>query len=291
MRTVIFWASLALACGNEPTDERRADDVPLEVTYIANEGFMIESGAHKVLVDALFGREELEWCHVPTEEAREKLAAAREPFGDVDLVLVTHAHVDHFDPALVLSHLSNNPNALLIAPREAVVRLREQPAWTAGYGSRVEEIALELHATKSLSHAGIEVDVHRVRHGFYPEEDPETGEVRNRHERVEQLAFVVRLSGASFLHLGDAFLHENRAFFTDERFTNGAIDLVFLEGWTAESLEILEKLLAPQHVVLMHLPPQPEAVERIVSALAEVLPDAVAFRTRMDRRRFVVALE
>ena len=36
----------------------------VEVTYLANEGFLIEAGAKKILIDALFDGETIDWCHL-----------------------------------------------------------------------------------------------------------------------------------------------------------------------------------------------------------------------------------
>ncbi|MFH0945559.1 MAG: MBL fold metallo-hydrolase [Planctomycetota bacterium] len=291
MKLFWVWGLVPLASGCHATEVRPSKERFLDVTYVANEGFLIESAGRKVLVDALFGDDEINWCHVPSSETREHLAAASAPFAGVNLVLVSHRHVDHFNSGLVLAHLKSNPDARLVAPREAVLRLREDPAWSPHFEGQIEEIALELYETKSLSSDGIGLDVHRVRHGFYPDEDPETGEIRNRHETVEQLVFVLELGGARIVHLGDAFLHENREFFESERFSAPAIDLVFLEGLTTESLAILEQRLAPQHVVMMHLPQDPETIDRIAGSLAEAVPAAVVFRSRMQGRRFVISRE
>ena len=287
MKSWMAWALTVLTCGCSSARVSPETAVVLDVTYVANEGFLIESGPRKVLVDALFGGEELDWCQVPDAGTLDRLAGARPPFDGVRLVLVTHDHVDHFEPGLVLEHLESNPRAHLGAPRLAVRRLRAEPAWRVAYEDRIEEVALDLFESSSLTIDGIRVLAHRVRHGFYPIEDQATGEVRDKHADVEQLVYVLELDGARVLHLGDAFLRENREYFEGPRIFGG-MDLVFLEGLDPESLGILERQLAPQEIVVMHLPADPEQIDRIADRLEEVVPGAVVFREPMESRRFAI---
>jgi hypothetical protein len=39
----------------------------VEVTYAANEGFVIKVGDKKILIDALFGDKDYGFCEIPTE--------------------------------------------------------------------------------------------------------------------------------------------------------------------------------------------------------------------------------
>jgi len=57
------------------------------------------------------------------------LAAILKAAGDrpITHILVTHAHVDHFDPELVLRHLAANPGAVVVAPPPAAARTSRRP--------------------------------------------------------------------------------------------------------------------------------------------------------------------
>ncbi len=258
----------------------------VQVTYIANEGYLLEAGEDSVLVDALFGNETVDWCHVPPPETLARMESAQPPFDGVDLVLVTHAHVDHFAPGRVLRHLEANPDAMLVVPPQGLEPLTEEPAWSEEYHDRIEVLDLELFESSRLTVRGIELEVHRVRHCYYPETDPATGETRSRHERVEQLVYAFDVGDLTVLHLGDSIIAENREYFEGPRFEPGEIDLVFMEGWSPESLEILQAELAPRHVVFMHLPAEPELIERLAEALTAGVPGSVVFRKPLETRCF-----
>jgi dipeptidyl aminopeptidase/acylaminoacyl peptidase len=159
---------------------------PLVVTYIANEGFMIQGGGKKVLIDALV-------ASIPpaTEQTLKAITEGRDPFNDVDLILATHQHADHFDPASLIACLRSNPKARLIAPAQAVDLMRSIDGF-AGIEKQIQEIKGEPGAREQVSHNEIAVDVLCLNHEHLPQ--------------VRNLAFAVELGGARFLHMGDAFI-------------------------------------------------------------------------------------
>ena len=55
---------------------------------------------------------------------RASLEGARAPYADVDAILITHWHEDHFSPNAVAAHLSSNPRAILVSSTEVVGRVR-----------------------------------------------------------------------------------------------------------------------------------------------------------------------
>ena len=89
----------------------------LKVTYVANEGFLIESQTKKVLIDVIFNTGFGQYL-VATKDIQKKLHKALPLFNDVDLVLVTHKHADHFEQVSVGRHLINNSNVYLFCPLE-----------------------------------------------------------------------------------------------------------------------------------------------------------------------------
>ena len=72
----------------------------LDLTNIGNAGFMMQAGGKKVLVDALF--EGSTDVLGPSPELLSQMMDAHGPFADVDLLMVTHPHGDHFNPKLVV---------------------------------------------------------------------------------------------------------------------------------------------------------------------------------------------
>jgi L-ascorbate metabolism protein UlaG (beta-lactamase superfamily) len=255
---------------------------PVKVTYLACEGFLIESGSKKVLIDGLFDDETINYCHLHSAETQAKLRRAEPPFDDIDLILVTHGHRDHFSADPVLEHMAANPDSIFIGPHQAVKQFGEERP------DRIVEVYLAPFESRELGFSGIGIQAHRLHHSEYMVKDPTTGEEVNRHRDVENLAYLIEVYGIRVLHVGDAVLPPNREHLESEGFPKGKIDLVFLEffDWSEETVEILESM-EPDHIVFMHLPPQPEQIEQYASHLAQKFPNAVVFREPLESSLFL----
>jgi Predicted Zn-dependent hydrolases of the beta-lactamase fold len=68
----------------------------LQVTYIANEGYMLKTKHHKILIDALF-TDGYAYFATPSKESLDKIMNAEAPFDSVNLCFLTHYHKDHSD--------------------------------------------------------------------------------------------------------------------------------------------------------------------------------------------------
>lgn len=108
------------------TEESILDKITSDVyiTFIANCGFLIESGGKKILVDALWRNSPQYSSPSISTETLELMEKALPPFDDVDLILTTHIHWDHFDQNSVRNHMENNPNAVFVSTLEAVNLLK-----------------------------------------------------------------------------------------------------------------------------------------------------------------------
>ena len=68
-----------------------------EVTYISNEGFLFEIDGKKVLIDALFDEIKGNWCDSPSDSIIDLMKNSKHPFDSIDIVAITHKHIDHFN--------------------------------------------------------------------------------------------------------------------------------------------------------------------------------------------------
>lgn len=264
-----------------------APDPPsTKVTYIANEGFLIQVGAKKILIDAMFNDMTINYAHVPTPETLKREEKAEPPFNDIDLILVTHMHRDHFAADPVLHHLASNPKGVLLAPPQAVDLLTESDENLERFGDRIKKLNLDLYQSTELTVRGIRVEAHRLRHSPYMVKDEKTGESHNRHEGIENIVYLIEVGGVKFFHVGDAILSQDATYFTDENFPKQKVTVAFLEyfDWSEETKEILQDRMSPDHVVFMHLPPQKEQIEKIARRVAEIYPNAFVFREPMETR-------
>jgi len=256
----------------------------MHVTYVANAGFVVSAGGKKVLVDGLFGHWEWDWCDVPPLDAVAHMREAKGPFDGVDVVLITHAHADHFDPEIVAQYLAESPSCILIAPRQAVERLTALENWER-IQRRVTAPMLEPGDSAEILANGVSVRVWRLAHGPYMEEDPATGAPRNRHEAVEHFVFRVSLGVERFFHTGDWMWHDRREpnpLAEDD----SPADVTFVGPGAYEALlpaGLHSAAWASRRVVLMHLQPGGR-LEAEDPAMTTAFLHAVRFVSPMETR-------
>ena len=101
----------------------------IKIVYIANEGYLIEIGGKKILIDALH-------AGVSPEQVA-KMTSAEPPFDKVDIILATHSHADHFNPDLVAKHMDTNTRAVFLSNDEAASHVR---AYISDFASAAERI-------------------------------------------------------------------------------------------------------------------------------------------------------
>jgi L-ascorbate metabolism protein UlaG (beta-lactamase superfamily)/putative hemolysin len=152
---------------------KRDNDAGVKVTFIGNAGFMITTRHKKILIDALFQGWEHEYL-LP-EDIQNSLALAQPPFDNVDLILVSHSHRDHFSHNLVRQHLENDPNTVFASQSKIsslfsslpnqVLSLDPAPGEPVQMdidGIQVESIALS-HGTGQPSNTGFVITVDGIK--------------------------------------------------------------------------------------------------------------------------------
>jgi L-ascorbate metabolism protein UlaG (beta-lactamase superfamily) len=267
--------SLVAGCATLPPEVR--------VTYIANEGFLLQAGPHKIIVDGLFGDGRIDFCDVPAPELLTRVEQGVPPFTDIDLVLVTHAHVDHFDAASVSRFLKNHRQCKVVCPGQVRGAIQDTMPDYAAIRDQVVVPAAGLDGGIDLTINRMKVRALPLRHGSYMVKDETSGTEYDLHEKVEHLAYLIELSGRRILHVGDASLRTNR-----ERLTRLGVplDIAFVEGYdiSQESLHLMATDLKPKHVVYVHLPRQDR--QKLIDAITARNPTGTIFTEPLEERTF-----
>lgn len=275
----------------EPED--KAPEVSVVITYIANEGFLIESDSNKILIDALFGEEPYSFCDNPTEAAIQDMVKARGEFKDVDLVAVTHSHRDHFYAPFVAGHMASNPASRFISCQQSVELLSETEEYES-VSKRVMEITPDslLYIDTRINDIGVRI--YRLAHGPYLVEDPKTGKSINRHRHVQNLGFLFDLGGFKVFHCGDSSprcLEDYEHFRLDQEGIDVAImGRGFLASSTGFGVEILRDLVKAEHLILMHIHHEQNPYYlQMANQVKDEIPSVTIFESRMDSKTFSTA--
>lgn len=243
-----------------------ATDAPgVDVVFLANEGVYLEGGGRAVLLDGCVREPYFEYGTVP-DDVWTKLLRAEPPFARLDLVLVSHAHRDHFQVEAARELLLARADARWVVHREIAAALADGwPRWREAE-ARVTAIAPADGEPHRHRGDGFEVELIRLPHG-------------TARTLPENLAHVVHLGGRSLVHVGDAEASAadlRRAGLTSRTFDVGLLPYWFWQGdpWRAARDALAGRL----GTIALHRPP----AER--PAAGDGAPRA--FIAALDRIRF-----
>lgn len=246
----------------EPWSPPPGNPGPVEISYIDNCGFLIVGDGKKVLIDA-------HHLAVP-EDIRKAIETARPPFDDVDLIVITHNHADHFDAGVLGRALEANPRAVVAASEQVVLDMSR--AW-AGYEAakdrlvgfkpgRGERVRVTLQ--------GIGLEALNLPHG--------TG--------AQNVGFILHLAGKKLLHTGDIL---NTGQLTPYNLREDHLDVAFFEVvWLMEKayprngIAAIINTLGAEWIVPMHPSPYRFGSEELMKSLQEQYPKSLLFRGPME---------
>lgn len=273
-------AGAQTATAPSPATATAPSTARLEVTYLANEGFLVAGAGRRVLVDALFG-DGIDGYPVVPPAMRQALEDGTPPWDGVTVALASHFHGDHFDAAAVARFLRANPGATFLSTPQAVDRLA-----AAGAGDVLARARAVLPAPGSVERVTlgeVVVEVMNLHHG-------------GGQPPVENLGFVVTLGAQRFLHLGDTEATHDE-FQPHLEFLRGT-DLALLPFWflaSAWRAEMVRDEIRPRWAVAAHLPepsaPAPyfgrwQSHQNLLQTIRRALPQVVLPATPGEVLRF-----
>lgn len=230
---------LCVACRNEK----------ITLTYIANCGFIIESADNKIIVDGLF-RFGHNRYQTPDTGVIRMITSGGEPFQGIDLILVTHTHVDHFDRRLVTACMENNPGAALICPSQAVDSLRVDSLSFLKIKDRIIQCNPDPDTSQCIRHGELEIHACRFQH---------TG--GERFADTEHLAFLISGKGGTVFHSGDIDPYKTGDYSGIRIYEhNPDIGLLNEDYSKPENAGLAAEFINARNNVAMHLPESQNAV-------------------------------
>ena len=240
------------------------DESALNITYTCNDGFIIAFHGKKILIDALFQEPRIP-CYTDSEEVA-AMTLARPPFDDVDLILVSHEHSDHFEPQIVGACLQNNPQAVLVSKGSVIDELKKRFSGFDRVRDRVRGVQLAEKESAQMKIRGIDL------------------EIINAPADVPNLGFLIHVGGLTLFHTGDSGI--NRAMvdlFQSYHLPDKRIDLAFVP-WQYLGDEwyhpLVEKGIQAKNYVPMHFVGDDAAW--VFKAVPTYYPQAILFRSKMQ---------
>lgn len=212
------------------------------LTYLANEGVVLEGKGGRIFLDAFFGEGLPDYPVVPAA-LRDSMERGLEGFAGPAAALTTHPHRDHFNPAALARYLGSNAEAIAVGPVGIAARL---DSVSPGLRARTREMAPTGAKPATFDIGWARIQALPIPHG-------------HTMRPVEHVAYLVALEGITALHLGDT--NSDPQTWPGLGLPSTGVDLALVPFWYAlddERFASLVRVSRARTVVLLHLPRTPD---------------------------------
>ena len=261
-----FLNSLSIASGALSLDS--GDKV--KVTYIANDGVMIDFQGKKVAIDAINRSGNLNGWISPSNAELTAVENGDPPYNDIDVIMITHNHGDHYSTSAVQSYLAKHPNTKLIVPS------RMKSSFSA-YANRMPNFSLQKFDRVNVILNEISIDVLRVEH---------FDQFGNDFSGVESYTYVVDMGGKKFMHTGDLDYVDSRL--GDFNLLEDSITVAFIPTFgnlvNSNNRDSLLNNVNPKHIVGLHF--LSASLSTSLSQINTIYPGADALTLPFETRKY-----
>lgn len=225
------------------------------VIYIGNDGFFIESGNYKILIDALFSGIKGNWCDQPDSDITENMINGFAPFDNISVLFITHKHLDHFNPEMTSQFMLKNKSAFLVCPLQVTDILKSTDDYIKYNDRLIDFHPADFFDSSSVAN-NIPFEVFGFRHSPYIITDTLTGEKYDRHKEIQNLGYLVDLNGFKVFHSGDDS-PANIELYNEYSISNKVINIAFIDRMflRPEGMKILGNQLNAKKYIFMHVDP------------------------------------
>lgn len=219
----------------------------IELLHIANAGFLVKCNGKRVLIDALHTHKQ-SFYETVNRRLYEDIRSGVTPFGQIDILLFTHSHADHFDSKATADFLIESKETYVVAPPDVVRLLIKENMY---YKFKERVLTCEVDDGEEaieMTILGVKIKAMRFIHQAY----------LDRGKRVldfENYGYLIDFGSKKILHVGDAEINDSN--FKNRHLAEEKIDIALL-NFPFLILEIGQKivdnLIFPSEVGYIHFP-------------------------------------
>ncbi len=270
---IVFLLVTAVCSQGKKAEVSKPDDAKnLSVKYIANEGVLISSGGKTILIDGLHREYKPDFLFPPADLLK-SLETAAMPYDKINLLLVSHLHLDHFHPQSIGLHLKNNPKAMLASSEQIIGEVAKSFADYEKIKSQIKPISHEWKKSVEYNQDGIKVRFLGLRHG---------GE---NFKWIQNFGHLIELGGKKLLHLGDADMTAEN--FSAFNLSQENIDVAFIPYWfllSENGRKLVKEQFNPKQIIAIHIPPN--EAEEVSARLKKDIPGLITFTKILEEKSF-----
>lgn len=250
-----------------------AAQADVTITQLANEGAVIESGDTRVMVDGLVAEPYAIYGGLPPA-AVSQLQSASGAFADIDLVLVSHRHHDHNQPAYSCDFMQASETARLKSSGQVIDLIREKCRDFVLNSGRIEVIAPQYFEPVTIESPDLRVTVFLLNHG------------KRKHDAIlENYGQLIEIGGMKILHIGDAAMDPTD--FERAGLDKMRLDVAMIPFWYFQpgpGAELVERFLNATVKIAVHIPPG--EMDEVVPYMEETFPSVLILQQPLQQLTF-----
>lgn len=225
----------------------------LAVTYVGNEGFLLQSSTKKVLFDALFTNGYNTFA-VPSKVVADEIMSAKAPFNDVDLCVLSHYHADHCNSELINKYLSKHQNVPFVASKPSIDFINGNCFNFVLLKKQFQIMTPEINQSVSKEVSGISIKAFGLKHLSFFKNGIDM------EENMFNVSHLLEMDGIRVFHSGDIMKNAFQDYIAANGKWTEPVDVAFLYYKLLESgesdLDYILSVMNPKFIVLMHIPPE-----------------------------------
>ena len=261
---------------NESSSNQKASSIitvdqdSITISYIGNMGVLLNANNQQVLIDGLHKKYKPEYIYPSQSDVQKLLSGKYIKNSSIDIALVTHFHQDHFNPELLKEYLVENEASIAIGPSQVTNEI-DLNSENRQLSDRIKKIPYD-DKVHSIIYEGIKIRAMKC-----PHVNP------TRHSSVQNMAYIVEISGRSILHIGDTDWDTTKAILKANNLTQKKFDAVIVPYWMLlEKSDLTEfvGLRTSGKLIATHIPPV--LSEKIKRSLVANYNNAVLFTEKSE---------
>lgn len=214
----------------------------INISLIANAGVLVEYRGVRFLLDGIHYDSRHYFSKVP-DILLEELLSGRGRFSNIDYLLFSHNHVDHFSPKHTIQYLKNNDVKSVYLPKDGEGKFQELKNFMQENGVIQKQLKMPIGSAYTYLVGGdMGITVFQCTH------------MGDQFADVENYCYLLTLGGKNILFTSDG---DYKKEYYEEILKKAHIDVLFVNPLylnTVEGRTVIMDTLKPERIIIYHIP-------------------------------------
>lgn len=239
----------------------------IKLTEVVNAGLLIEADNTKILIDGLHTIKKRVWSTID-DKLRDYIIYGNGEFKNINYLLFTHQHNDHFNLDITLEYIKNNKVDKLL-----ITELKDD---TLKNSSLLTEMKSAYNEVNTLLMGNVNITFFKSKH------------LGNKRLDINHYSFIINIKNKNILYIGDADFKNPDFQEIILKYTINIVISPLLLTNSKSGRELLSKI-KPELLIINHLPNTDDdkynyrdIVEKDLKKYGDILPQTIIFQNLYD---------